>query len=118
LTRVLDHFGVKKCVVLGHDWGGGVAFEYAIRMPQRVSALVGYSISYRGGESDLLKLQQRFGSKKRLLLCWVESEVHLKKKGVALAKGVGVKLKECQSEIDVERHTRTFLSALSKLPKA
>ena len=33
VRRVLDHFGVKKAVVVGRDWGGGVAIEFALRKP-------------------------------------------------------------------------------------
>ena len=113
LTHVLNHFGIKKCVLLGHDWGGGIAYEYAVQQPQRVLGVIGYSISYRASEVQLSKLKHQFCSKKRLLLCWIESEVHLKKKGLALAKGLGVKLKECRSEADVERHVHAFLRGLA-----
>lgn len=111
VTAVLDHFGVKKCVVLGHDWGGGVAFEYAARLPHRVSAVVGHSISYRGAESSLATLRARY-SKKRMMLCWVESEVHLKKKGLALAKAAGVKLRNVHDGEEVLGHVVKFLGAL------
>ena len=115
LTQMLDHFGVKKCVMFGRDWGGGVAFEYAKRMPQRVRAVVGDSISFRGGAADLAPLQKRFanGKKKKLLLCWVDwPEVHPVKKGRALAKDCGVKLRECDSQGEVLRETLKFLAGL------
>ena len=131
VTAVLDHFGVKSCAILGHDWGGGVAWEYAARLPQRVTAVIGHSISYRGAErGSLALLQRRYAStgasgggggskqskpkkkKKRLLLCWMESEVHLKKKGLALAKAAGVKLRECDDSDEVLRNVVSFLSGL------
>ena len=58
MRRVLDHFGVKKAVVVGRDWGGGVAFEFALRDPRRVRALLGSVVSYRdeAGLSRLRKL--------------------------------------------------------------
>jgi pimeloyl-ACP methyl ester carboxylesterase len=115
LTALLDHFGVKTCVLFGHDWGGGVAWEYAARFPQRVAAVIGHSISYRGAESSLAVLQKRYAptqGRKRMLLCWMESEVHLKKKGLALAKGAGVKLRLCDSSDAVLGHAIQFLGKL------
>ena len=115
LTAVLDYFGVKRCVLFGHDWGGGVAWEYAVRFPQRVAAVIGHSISYRGAESSLAVLQKRYApgrGHKRMLLCWMESEVHLKKKGLALAKGAGVKLRLCDSSGSVLEHAVRFLGGL------
>ena len=58
VRRVLDHFGVKKAVVVGRDWGGGVALEFALREPGRVRALLGSVVSYRdeAGLSRLRKL--------------------------------------------------------------
>ena len=58
MRRVLDHFGVKRAVVVGRDWGGGVALEFALREPRRVRALLGSVVSYRdeAGLSRLRKL--------------------------------------------------------------
>jgi pimeloyl-ACP methyl ester carboxylesterase len=38
-TRVA-HFGDQKAIVVGHDWGGGVAQAFALKYPQLVSGLV------------------------------------------------------------------------------
>jgi pimeloyl-ACP methyl ester carboxylesterase len=48
-TAVLDHFGVKRCVLAGNSFGGWVAWETALADPGRVEALVlvdsaGYAI--------------------------------------------------------------------------
>jgi pimeloyl-ACP methyl ester carboxylesterase len=110
---LLDHFGIKKCVIMGHDWGGGVAFEFAARTPQRVLAVIGHSISFRSAEASLAILQKRYGGKqKKLLLCWVESQVHLKDKGRVLAKLAGVKLKEANDWDGVLQHVTRFLTTL------
>eukprot|EP01048_Picozoa_sp_COSAG05_P025495 COSAG05_NODE_6507_length_946_cov_0.737898_1_plen_192_part_01 len=117
VRSVLDHFGIKACVLLGHDWGGGVAFEFAARAPERVLALVGHSISYRDAETSLATLRRRYaagggggkGKQKLLLLCWVESEVHLKKKGLALAALAGVQLKVAPDSDGVLRHVTRFV---------
>ena len=44
--------------MVGRDWGGGVALEFALREPRRVGALLGSVVSYRdeAGLSRLRKL--------------------------------------------------------------
>lgn len=36
---LMDHFGRENAVVIGHDWGAGVAWQVALRHPERVSRL-------------------------------------------------------------------------------
>ncbi|RZI85450.1 MAG: alpha/beta hydrolase [Rubrivivax sp.] len=40
MTAVLDQLGVKHCVVVGNSFGGGLAWEMAVALPQRVDRLV------------------------------------------------------------------------------
>jgi len=40
IDTVLQHFGLKKTVLLGHSWGTVLALEYAVRHPERVSRLI------------------------------------------------------------------------------
>jgi len=64
VTRLLQHFGIRKVAVLvGYDWGGGIAMEYAIRHSARVGAVVGWSISHRD-ETRMAKLKKRSAKKK------------------------------------------------------
>jgi pimeloyl-ACP methyl ester carboxylesterase len=42
---LLDELGIASTAVLGHDWGGWVAFLLARRHPERVSRLLGASIA-------------------------------------------------------------------------
>src|SRR4051794_13802916 len=44
VERLLDELGIDTCTLVGHDWGGYVAFLTAIRAPERVDRLVGFSI--------------------------------------------------------------------------
>lgn len=39
LAAVLDEAGIERCRLVGHSYGGGVALEFAVRHPQRVSSL-------------------------------------------------------------------------------
>lgn len=40
VVAVIDHFGAKQATVVGHDWGGAVAWSVAMAQPDRVSRLV------------------------------------------------------------------------------
>lgn len=40
LAAVLDEYGVRRAIVVGHSFGGGPALELALRMPERVERLV------------------------------------------------------------------------------
>ncbi len=43
---VLDHFGVGRAHVVGHDWGAAVAWVLATFMPDRVDHLVALSVGH------------------------------------------------------------------------
>jgi pimeloyl-ACP methyl ester carboxylesterase len=38
--RLLAHLGYQRATVVGHDWGGAIAWQWAIAAPQRVERLV------------------------------------------------------------------------------
>ncbi|HUT48311.1 MAG TPA: alpha/beta hydrolase [Alphaproteobacteria bacterium] len=40
LAAVIRHFGRKRAIVVGHDWGGVVAWAFAIARPEMVEKLV------------------------------------------------------------------------------
>ena len=40
LEFLLDHLGVKRCVLLVHDWGGAIGMGWAGRYPERVAGCV------------------------------------------------------------------------------
>ena len=40
VVAMLDALGAERAVIVGHDWGGGVAWTVAHQHPERVSALV------------------------------------------------------------------------------
>jgi len=46
LAALLDHLGVQKAVVMGHDWGSWVAGRFALWHPERLLALALLSIPY------------------------------------------------------------------------
>jgi haloalkane dehalogenase len=40
LEFLLDHLGIKKCVLIVHDWGGAIGMGWAGAHPERVAGLV------------------------------------------------------------------------------
>ncbi|MEM7476034.1 MAG: alpha/beta hydrolase [Planctomycetota bacterium] len=40
VKAVIEHFGEKKATVLGHDWGGAVAWNFAMQYPDMLDRLV------------------------------------------------------------------------------
>jgi soluble epoxide hydrolase/lipid-phosphate phosphatase len=46
LTGLLDALGIEKAVVVGHDWGGIVAWQMALLAAHRVEAVVGINTPY------------------------------------------------------------------------
>lgn len=47
LVGLLDHFGYKDAVFVGHDWGAMVVWGLALLHPQRVSKLANLSLPYQ-----------------------------------------------------------------------
>src|SRR5207248_10910107 len=39
VAALIDHAGAGRAAVVGHDWGGAVAWELALRHPERVRKL-------------------------------------------------------------------------------
>ncbi|MSX03138.1 MAG: alpha/beta fold hydrolase [Actinobacteria bacterium] len=46
LAGLLDALELEQAVVVGHDWGADLAWKFALRYPDRVSAVVGISVPY------------------------------------------------------------------------
>lgn len=49
LAAVVRHFGRERAVVVGHDWGGVVAWQAAIHLPQLVERLVILNLPHMRG---------------------------------------------------------------------
>jgi len=39
-VRLLDHFGMERCTLVGNDWGGYIAWVFASAYPDRVERLI------------------------------------------------------------------------------
>jgi pimeloyl-ACP methyl ester carboxylesterase len=51
LVGVLDHLGVERAHVVGHDWGAAIAWVFGILAPDRVRSLTALSVGHPGAFS-------------------------------------------------------------------
>ena len=51
VKAVIEHFGEKKAIVVGHDWGGAVSWTFAMMYPQMVDRLVILNLPHPAGMS-------------------------------------------------------------------
>ncbi len=49
VKAVIEHFGKKKATVVGHDWGGAVAWDFAMRYPEMLERLVILNLPHFNG---------------------------------------------------------------------
>ena len=46
IVGMLDALGIEKCVIVGHDWGGMVAWNTAMMAPDRVERVIGINTPF------------------------------------------------------------------------
>jgi pimeloyl-ACP methyl ester carboxylesterase len=46
IVGMLDALGLAKCVIIGHDWGGAVAWNAALMAPERIERVIGVSTPF------------------------------------------------------------------------
>jgi pimeloyl-ACP methyl ester carboxylesterase len=63
LISLLDHLHVEKAVFCGHDWGGIVVWQMALRHPDRVAGVIGVNTPFvrRPPDDPVAILRRRFG---------------------------------------------------------
>jgi pimeloyl-ACP methyl ester carboxylesterase len=49
VSAVIRHFGEDKAIIVGHDWGASVAWQFAIHMPQMTEKLVILNVPHPNG---------------------------------------------------------------------
>ena len=63
LVGLLDAFGIEKAVFCGHDWGGFVVWQMAMRHPDRVAGVIGVNTPFtkRAPMDPIALYRRRFG---------------------------------------------------------
>ncbi len=63
LVGLLDHLKIDKAIFVGHDWGGFVVWQMALRYPGRVAGVVGVNTPHhdRAPADPIELMRKRFG---------------------------------------------------------
>jgi pimeloyl-ACP methyl ester carboxylesterase len=63
LAGLLDYLKIEKAIFVGHDWGGFVAWQMALRHPDRVAGVVGVNTPHanRAPADPIELMRKRFG---------------------------------------------------------
>jgi pimeloyl-ACP methyl ester carboxylesterase len=77
MVALLDHLGVEKAIFCGHDWGGFVVWQMALRHRERVAGVIGLNTPHfdRSLADPIEIFRQRFGEEMYI--------VHFQKPGEA-----------------------------------
>ena len=46
IEKLIEHYGYKSAIVVGHDWGGAVAWALALRNPSKVEKLISINMAH------------------------------------------------------------------------
>jgi pimeloyl-ACP methyl ester carboxylesterase len=49
VDATLNHFGAERATLVGHDWGGAIAWQYAMNSPDRVERLIVLNLPHPAG---------------------------------------------------------------------
>ncbi|MDA1263536.1 MAG: alpha/beta hydrolase [Planctomycetota bacterium] len=49
VEATVKHFGAERATIVGHDWGGAISWQYAMRFPHRVERLVILNLPHPAG---------------------------------------------------------------------
>jgi pimeloyl-ACP methyl ester carboxylesterase len=77
LVGLLDHLGVEKAIFCGHDWGGFVVWQMALRHPSRTAGVIGVNTPFtpRSPADPIAIMRERLGEEMYI--------VHFQKPGEA-----------------------------------
>ena len=98
VVGLIDALGEEKAVLVGHDWGAPICWNTAALHPERVSAVAGLSVPYRGRiDVPVIDLWRRIYRGKFFYQLYFQEE------GVA----------EAELEADVRTSLRKFYYSIS-----
>jgi pimeloyl-ACP methyl ester carboxylesterase len=65
IAHLLDHLGIEKAVIVGHDWGGIVGWGFALRHAKRTAGIVGLNTPHyaRPPADPIAILRRRHGDR-------------------------------------------------------
>jgi len=93
LKQLLDACGCRRAILMGYDWGGGIACTFALRHPGRMQKLIAWCSSVRE-PGEFTKLQKR-GKRGDIVVLWAKNDNwHPFRKGTEQAAAMGAKVVE------------------------
>lgn len=63
IAGLMDALGIEKAIVCGHDWGGMVVWQFALRHPDRCAGVIGVNTPFlpRGEHEPIGAMRQVYG---------------------------------------------------------
>jgi pimeloyl-ACP methyl ester carboxylesterase len=63
IVHLLDHLKIERAIVVGHDWGGAVAWGFPMRYPDRTAGVIGLNTPHaaRAPVDPIAIYRKRFG---------------------------------------------------------
>ena len=63
IVGLMDHLGIEKAVLCGHDWGGIVVWQAPLRYPDRIAGVIGVNTPFmpRAPADPIAIMRKRFG---------------------------------------------------------
>ncbi|MFC3419524.1 alpha/beta fold hydrolase [Salinicoccus hispanicus] len=68
IVGLIDHYGYESAAVVGHDWGGGVAWQLASTHPDKVNRLIVINMPYPAVLPKVLRKKPSQGLKSSYML--------------------------------------------------
>ena len=59
VAAVIKHLGREKAIIVGHDWGGAISWQFAFHMPQMVEKLIILNLPHPNGLSRELATNEK-----------------------------------------------------------
>jgi pimeloyl-ACP methyl ester carboxylesterase len=53
IAGIMDALGINRAHIVGHDWGAGVAWRFALTLPVRIEILTAVSVGFPGAAGPL-----------------------------------------------------------------
>jgi pimeloyl-ACP methyl ester carboxylesterase len=73
IAGLMDTLGIEKAIVCGHDWGGMVVWQFALRYPERTAGVIGVNTPFmpRGPVDPIAAMRAVYGDE--MYIVWFQT---------------------------------------------